>query len=88
MKKKTASRKPKVKERRMTKFEMITQQSIQDYSNQSTKDITRYRDILSCQLKSVEELATECSARLLQAKLDRSILEARILGLGIVIDRR
>lgn len=71
-----------------TNYERLTQSTMQDHSHLSTSDIARRRNIMVAQLIQLESEQAELMARMLELKNHRAQIDAQILGLNQVVEKR
>ena len=76
------------KKKRPSKLDQLTMATIQDYAHASTADIMRIRIVLGCEATVVEDEVVALTARITEARQRRARVEAKLLGLGAVIERR
>ena len=76
------------KTRRPNRSELISAEVFQNNTHEATVDISRKREVLTCQLEAVEDEIKSLTADVTDARKRKSDIEAQIVGLSMVIARR
>jgi len=73
---------------RSSKLDVLVAATVQDHAHRASSDIIRTRGALAFERGIVEAELSELASRVADAKALRRTIDAKLLGLGIVIGRR
>lgn len=77
-----------MKTKRISKLNQLTSAVVRDHIDLSSHDVIRKRAVLTAEERSLEEVITETSAKLLDAKERKAKVSATLDGLAVVLERR
>jgi hypothetical protein len=73
---------------RLSKYDRLVNQTIQDYGHKDTREVSRVRTVIECEQAMREQRMTELTAQLADTRREKADAEAVLFGLGSVIATR